>query len=79
MSDKVEASSYSKPCSLQPCTSSYSRPSCCAFPPVYSVAPPEVVDPLVYDGFVDELVEVLEQKASTDDVSHAHSSSKRRP
>ena len=29
---------------------------------VYSVAPAEVVDPLIYDGFVEELVEVLEIK-----------------
>ena len=36
---------------------------------VYSVAPPEVVDPLVCDGFVDELVEVLEHRAGTVNVS----------
>jgi len=29
---------------------------------VYSVAPAEIVDPLIYDGFVDELVELLEIK-----------------
>lgn len=29
---------------------------------VYSVGPPEIVDPLIYDGFVEELVEVLEIK-----------------
>ncbi len=27
---------------------------------VYSVGPPEIVDPLIYDGLVEELVEVLE-------------------
>jgi len=34
------------------------------FPPsaVYSVGPAEVVDPLIYEGFVEELVEVLESK-----------------
>ena len=31
---------------------------------VYSVGPPEVVDPLIYDGFVEELVEVLEIKGT---------------
>ena len=31
-------------------------------PPVYSVAPSEVVDPLIYSGFVEELVEILEVK-----------------
>ena len=36
---------------------------------VYSVAPLEVVDPLVCDGFVDELVEVLEHRAGTVNVS----------
>ena len=29
---------------------------------MYSVAPAEIVDPLIYDGFVDELVELLEIK-----------------
>ena len=29
---------------------------------VYSMAPAEVVDPLIYDGLVEELVEVLEMK-----------------
>ena len=29
---------------------------------VYSVGPPEIVDPLIYDGLVEELVEVLEIK-----------------
>ena len=29
---------------------------------VYSVAPSEVVDPLIYSGFVEELVEILEVK-----------------
>ncbi len=32
------------------------------FPTVYSVGPLEIVDPLIYDGFVEELVEVLESK-----------------
>lgn len=31
---------------------------------VYSVGPAEIVDPLIYDGLVEELVEVLEIKAS---------------
>ena len=31
---------------------------------VYSVGPPEIVDPLIYDGLVEELVEVLEIKVS---------------
>ena len=31
---------------------------------VYSVGPPEIVDPLIYDGFVEELVEVLEIKGT---------------
>ena len=31
---------------------------------VYSVGPAEVVDPLIYDGLVEELVEVLEIKGS---------------
>ena len=31
---------------------------------VYSMGPPEVVDPLIYDGLVEELVEVLEIKGS---------------
>ena len=31
---------------------------------VYSVGPPELVDPLIYDGFVEELVEVLEIKGA---------------
>lgn len=31
---------------------------------VYSVGPPEIVDPLIYDGLVEELVEVLEIKAA---------------
>ena len=30
--------------------------------PVYSVVPTEIVDRLIYDGFVEELVEVLECK-----------------
>ncbi len=29
---------------------------------VYSTAPAEIVDPLIYEGFVEELVEVLELK-----------------
>lgn len=29
---------------------------------VYSMAPAEVVDPLIYDGLVEELIEVLEIK-----------------
>ena len=29
---------------------------------VYSMAPAEVVDPLIYDGLVEELIEVLEVK-----------------
>ena len=29
---------------------------------VYSMAPADLVDPLIYDGFVEELVEVLEIK-----------------
>lgn len=41
----------------------------CPSRPVYSVAPPEVVDPLVYDGFVDELVEVLELNEQSVNVS----------
>ena len=35
--------------------------TCSAFP-VYSMAPADLVDPLIYDGFVEELVEVLEIK-----------------
>ena len=31
-------------------------------PLVYSMAPAEVVDPLIYDGLVEELIEVLEVK-----------------
>lgn len=31
---------------------------------VYSVGPPEIVDPLIYDGLVEELVEVLEIKGT---------------
>ena len=31
---------------------------------VYSVGPPEIVDPLIYDGLVEELVEVLEIKGA---------------
>jgi len=31
---------------------------------VYSVGPAEIVDPLIYDGLVEELVEVLEIKGS---------------
>ena len=34
------------------------------YPLVYSVAPADIVDPLIYDGFVEELVEVLEIKDS---------------
>ena len=34
------------------------------FVPVYSVGPAEVVDPLIYDGLVEELVEVLEIKGT---------------
>ena len=33
----------------------------CSFS-VYSVGPAEIVDPLIYEGFVEELVEVLESK-----------------
>ena len=36
--------------------------------PVYSTAPQEVVDPLIYEGFVEELVEVLEIKDSSDEL-----------
>lgn len=31
---------------------------------MYSVGPPEIVDPLIYDGLVEELVEVLEIKGT---------------
>lgn len=31
---------------------------------VYSVGPAEIVDPLIYDGLVEELVEVLEIKGT---------------
>ena len=31
---------------------------------VYSVGPPEIVDPLIYNGLVEELVEVLEIKGT---------------
>ena len=40
----------------------YTWNSTFAFPLVYSVGPAEIVDPLIYDGFVEELVEVLESK-----------------
>ena len=35
---------------------------------VYSTAPQEVVDPLIYEGFVEELVEVLEIRDSSDEL-----------
>ena len=35
---------------------------------VYSSAPQEVVDPLIYEGFVEELVEVLEIRDSSDEL-----------
>lgn len=38
---------------------------------VYSVGPPEIVDPLIYDGLVEELVEVLEIKGAEIMVSYA--------
>ena len=49
------------------CTSSLSLPLSPSLSPpspstVYSMAPAEVVDPLIYDGLVEELIEVLEVK-----------------
>ena len=38
------------------------------FHPVYSAAPQEVVDPLIYEGFVEELVEVLEIRDNSDEL-----------
>ncbi len=38
---------------------------------VYSVGPPEIVDPLIYDGLVEELVEVLEIKGTDIMVSYS--------
>ena len=35
---------------------------------MYSTAPQEVVDPLIYEGFVEELVEVLEIRDSSDEL-----------
>ena len=35
---------------------------------VYSTAPQEVVDPLIYEGFVEELVEVLEIRDNSDEL-----------
>ena len=35
---------------------------------MYSTAPQEVVDPLIYEGFVEELVEVLEIRDNSDEL-----------